>query len=673
MDKSTLSNYGWIVIVTLVLAVMLALATPFGTYVGKGASNVIKTFVQSSDKAIDEDSIDTQSQNWDDYLYDNTKTNYTIEEIEQDPSLYAIGKNKPEYVVAKLNEDRTVVNITANGTNSDGIMMDWPDGDSPFLEITTIETVYVRKYVKNIGAVAFTELPELTTVIFTESLDTIGELAFAYCDKLTEIKFPSTLRTIENEAFFWCKKLTKVTFNNGLQTIGNSTFASCSSLKEGILPETVTSLGKRAFQNSTLSSINVTDKITKIGVAAFSGCSNLTEYKLPSSFTSIPDELYKGTAITAVTFAETIESIGASAFENCAKIETLEIPTTLKAIGASAFAGCDGLKSVKVNTIMPMAITDDVFSAVAYENATLTVPMGYAATYATATGWKNFKNVSEFAIPVAVGDTFFVGNVAYSITECGETGNKVVVTYFPVESVSDNNIKAANKAGYVGDVVVPATVSYQNIEFTVDGVTAQVFMGAEEMTSIKFNCPLTTIPERAMFSCKKLATVEIPSTVTSIEAKAFEQCQALGAITLPQGLLSIGSRAFYYCKVLENVVIPATVTSLGDYAFYECKGLISVLIADSVTSIGGFAFDGCTHLESIIIPDSVTTIGSSAFNGCTALTKIDWNAKNVADFSPSDDIFYNAGSTGTGIDVVFGAGGCFRCSVPEVGSRQRFL
>ena len=30
MDKETLSNYGWIVICVLVLAVMIALATPFG-------------------------------------------------------------------------------------------------------------------------------------------------------------------------------------------------------------------------------------------------------------------------------------------------------------------------------------------------------------------------------------------------------------------------------------------------------------------------------------------------------------------------------------------------------------------------------------------------------------------------------------------------------------------
>ena len=36
MDKETLSNYGWIVICTLVLAVMIALATPFGEYISAG-------------------------------------------------------------------------------------------------------------------------------------------------------------------------------------------------------------------------------------------------------------------------------------------------------------------------------------------------------------------------------------------------------------------------------------------------------------------------------------------------------------------------------------------------------------------------------------------------------------------------------------------------------------
>lgn len=394
------------------------------------------------------------------------------------------------------------------------------------------------------------------------------------------------------------------------------------------LPETVTAIGKRAFQNSTLTSINVTDNITKIGVAAFSGCSKLTEYKLPTSLKSIPDELYKGTAITAVTFSETIESIGVSAFENCTKIETLDIPATLKAIGTGAFAGCDGLKNVKVKTIFPLAITEDIFSVAAYENATLIVPVGYTAVYATSTGWKNFKKVEEVAISVAQGDNFYVGNVAYTITECSEAGNKVMVTYFPVESVSDNNIKAANLIGYVGDVVVPAKVSYQNIEFTVDGITAQAFMGAEEMMSIKFNC-----------------------VVKSINQYAFSGCSSLQAISIPESVISIGTYVFNGCTALKSITVPQGVTTINNYTFQNCTALESVTLGNKVKTLGNYAFYGCSSLKVIELPETISTLGSNLTVGATNLSVYVCNATPFAwnnSFKVSDEAY-------APIYVVYGA------------------
>ena len=65
MDKQTLSNYGWLVIVTLILAVMLALATPFGTYVGDAVVSVANGLVGTSDNAIDEDNIGKVEDQWD--------------------------------------------------------------------------------------------------------------------------------------------------------------------------------------------------------------------------------------------------------------------------------------------------------------------------------------------------------------------------------------------------------------------------------------------------------------------------------------------------------------------------------------------------------------------------------------------------------------------------------
>ncbi len=53
MDKETLSNYGWIVICVLVLAVMLAFATPFGTFIADGFKATYTGLFQTGDSALD--------------------------------------------------------------------------------------------------------------------------------------------------------------------------------------------------------------------------------------------------------------------------------------------------------------------------------------------------------------------------------------------------------------------------------------------------------------------------------------------------------------------------------------------------------------------------------------------------------------------------------------------
>ena len=52
MDKETLSNYGWIVICVLVLAVMIALATPFGTFIADGIKSTTQGFFDVNYSAL---------------------------------------------------------------------------------------------------------------------------------------------------------------------------------------------------------------------------------------------------------------------------------------------------------------------------------------------------------------------------------------------------------------------------------------------------------------------------------------------------------------------------------------------------------------------------------------------------------------------------------------------
>ena len=53
MDKETLSNYGWIVIAVLVLVVMIALATPFGSFISGAVQSTTKGLFDVNKSALD--------------------------------------------------------------------------------------------------------------------------------------------------------------------------------------------------------------------------------------------------------------------------------------------------------------------------------------------------------------------------------------------------------------------------------------------------------------------------------------------------------------------------------------------------------------------------------------------------------------------------------------------
>ena len=52
MDKETLSNYGWIVILVLILAVLLALASPFGMFVADAVKATTAGFFSVNQNAM---------------------------------------------------------------------------------------------------------------------------------------------------------------------------------------------------------------------------------------------------------------------------------------------------------------------------------------------------------------------------------------------------------------------------------------------------------------------------------------------------------------------------------------------------------------------------------------------------------------------------------------------
>lgn len=64
MDKKTLSHYGWIVILILVLSVMLSFATPFGSYIKDAVVNTTNGLISTNDNATDTENIKSNENIW---------------------------------------------------------------------------------------------------------------------------------------------------------------------------------------------------------------------------------------------------------------------------------------------------------------------------------------------------------------------------------------------------------------------------------------------------------------------------------------------------------------------------------------------------------------------------------------------------------------------------------
>lgn len=410
--------------------------------------------------------------------------------------------------------------------------------------------------------------------------------------------------------------------------VDKNAFAN-STVTTVTLPATVTAIGKEAFKNSTIATLNVpsVDGVTKIGDGAFFGCSNFATLFVPSSMTSIPDSMFEGTAIADIKFPAHVEAVGKRAFAACQQLAGVEIPTTITAIGDEAFAESNAITSVKVASTYPVAIADNVFSAGAYANATLEVPNGYTADYAAAAGWKNFTNVSEYVLDVKVGDIFKVGGMTYAVTAVGESNN-VKATYCKVEGTPDRKkIEAANKAGYVGEITIPASVTFQNVDFNVTEMSDSTFYGASELTLARIIAPVVSLGYYAFFDCTKLESVDLPETVTSIGNYAFENCSSL-EFSLPAGVTNLGKGAFKNCKLIKEFTMPAAMTEIPNSLFAGCVGLTTLKIGKSVNAIKGYAFDGCNMLANIVyadgqtgvnLPSTLTSIEAYAFRGCKAV------------------------------------------------------
>lgn len=110
--------------------------------------------------------------------------------------------------------------------------------------------------------------------------------------------------------------------------------------------------------------------------------------------------------------------------------------------------------------------------------------------------------------------------------------------------------------------------------------------------------------------------------VKGIREYAFSECSGLTNIVIPDNITSLPNSVFTNCSNLEYVELPSTLTKIGSQCFMQCYKLNSIVLPDSLTEIEvlGFGYvHGIYHME---LPESVSTLGANVFQGMKNLTKI---------------------------------------------------
>ncbi len=484
----------------------------------------------------------------------------------------------------------------------------------------TAEVTYLYNSTSNSSAYkGSVEIP--STVEYedeTYSVTSIGGYAFYYCTSLTAVTIPSSVESIGDCAFEYCRKLEEVTIGESVTSIGGWAFYGCSKLTSVTIPNSVTSIGRSAFSCcSSLTEVTIPNSVTSIGVLAFEDCSSLTEVTIPKSVTSIGNWAFKDcTALEKVDYQATAcTSAGSSSesvFSGCTSLAEVTIADNVTTIPSYLFYDCTGLSSViSLNPEPPTCDTNAFYEV----SCKLIVPSGSEEAYAAATGWEDFSNITD--------GIYYTMN--YNFNSADGTAE--------VTSIEYNT--SSNGSIYDGSVVIPSTVTYDNVNYNV-----------------------TSIGYGAFQDCTGITEVTIPNSVTSIGDCAFRNCTALTDVTIPNSVTSIGYWVFSDCTSLTEVTIPNSVTSIGRYVFFGCTGLTEVTIPNSVTSIDYYAFALCTGLTSVVsLNPEPPTCDSQSFNdvgsSCTLAVPTGSKAAYAAadvweDFENiTDGIYYNFNADGT--------------------------
>ena len=299
-------------------------------------------------------------------------------------------------------------------------LVDKNDADDPFAQLWELWTENSEfsfdefQYFTGVTSLAGHEFEctNLTSIILPNSITSIGDGTFVLCKKLTSIHIPASVTDIhmgDDELpapAFNPKYLQTITVdpentkyaspagsNVIIDTEKDSLILGCGNTDFTKIPNTVTKIGRNAFE-----SVTFTNPIVS----------------LPTSVTKIARDAFRGSNITSINLGElsNLTTIGTQAFSYCTGLTEVTLPASIRpwrlnedeeGIGTSVFANCYNIVKVVSNIEEPFNNDNHSHSLYYYifaieNDAVLYVPEGKVQAYIDK-GWKEIDgDVQSFRV-----------------------------------------------------------------------------------------------------------------------------------------------------------------------------------------------------------------------------------------------------------------------------------
>ncbi|WP_415286221.1 leucine-rich repeat domain-containing protein [Clostridium perfringens] len=334
--------------------------------------------------------------------------------------------NDMKALILKLKEFKGGIIITGyHGNKTDIEIPSYIDGK----EVTVIASMAFAPKIPESSEDDMGEPPEgkLKSVKLPNTLKYIGEDAFAF-NQLTEITIPDSVTEIGRGAFER-NTLKSIKLSSNLIKIEPCVFFH-NKLKSVIIPDSVVEVGVSAFNNNNLTSIKLSGNLIKIEPCAFSD-NKLELVTIPDSVTEIGFSAFSRNNLTSIKLSDNLIKIEPCAF-SYNKLKSVIIPDSVVEVGGSAFQN-NNLTSIKWGRNLNK-IGRNAFSGNKLES--VTIPDSVTEIDELAFSRNNLTSIKLGSNLKRIGDFAFSGNKLESVIVPNS------VTYLGCDVFKDNPLKS---------------------------------------------------------------------------------------------------------------------------------------------------------------------------------------------------------------------------------------